>query len=926
MRVPSRRWRTGALLALGLASAVSTLAGGSSAAAGPSAAGGQPNVDVLVKAPRSFHGDVRRLPQATFRAKPERIEREVPELKEEPTGEAAPLGAGVAATAAAAPDPLNSFDGLHFTEDCNGDQCGQGHPPDTNGDVGPQYYVQTINVAIGIFNKTTGQRVAAFTFNQLMSQGNFGNLCDTDNFGDPVVLYDTFEDRWIITDFAFLLNPDGSIPNPPGVYQCFAVSKTGDPVTGGWNFYSIQEGNLLGDYEKLAVWPDGIYMTANMFGLSAHGSFQTVRAWAFDKADMYAGEPTVQIVSFDLPAKIQGLTLFSALPSNARVQAGTPPAGSPNYLSMVSGWTNRVRIWKFHVDWGNTANSTLTGPTDSTVSTTLPSPPSEVPEKDGWDLDTLGSRLMMQNQYSNLNGVESLWNTHTVQGSSSSQSAVRYYQVRVTGGTIESNATQGATYNPDSKNRFIPSLAVDRAGNMAIGYSVTDASTYPAIRYAGRLAGDPLNTLSQTETTLIQGTGGQTHLFKDGSEDHRWGDYSSMTLDPDGCTFWYTTEYYVANGGDHHTRIGSFRLPGCSPLVAGTLEGTVTDASSTAPIEGATVTAGGLAATTNATGHYSLASVPVGTYSVTASCSGFGTSTAGGVVVTENHTTIRNFALSAAPTSACLTDTSQSDFEAGTGTNVDAISSPGNVKLVKAAATLDQQQLSSGSAGNTISTKTWEAQSFVPSVSGQLTQVDGNMFCSSCSGANPSITFEIRTTSAGVPTSTVLASSTVPGFSSGTSSFYSATFGSPATLTAGTTYAVVARLTTPRTTGSYAWLRSKNNQYANGAQLISSTSGSSWIAQSTDLVFKTYMALGFAPSGSLVSRTFDANPAAGRVAHWTTLSWNATTPASTGVRFQIAGSSSPSGPFAFVGPDGTAATFFTTSGASLAAFDGVRYL
>jgi len=134
----------------------------------------------------------------------------------------------------------------------------------------------------------------------------------------------------------------------------------------------------------------------------------------------------------------------------------------------------------------------------------------------------------------------------------------------VTGGTIASSATQAATWNPDAKNRFMPSVAVDKLGDMAIGYSVSDASIDPAIRYAGRLAGDPVNTLSQTESSIIEGTGGQSHLFNNGSQDHRWGDYSAMTLDPDGCTFWYTSEYYVTNGGDHHTRIGHFKYPGCS--------------------------------------------------------------------------------------------------------------------------------------------------------------------------------------------------------------------------------------------------------------------------------------------------------------------------------------------------------------------------
>src|SRR5579862_3428990 len=157
------------------------------------------------------------------------------------------------ATQAPAPAPDSSFDGLDFAT------WGAGHPPDTNGDVGPTYYIETVNTSIGIYDKSTGNRVAAFTFNSFMSQGHFGNLCDTDNFGDPVVLYDSFENRWFITDFAFRLDGSGNV-SPQTVYQCFAVSKTGDPVAGGWNYYSILAPNGLDDYPKFGVWPDGIYM------------------------------------------------------------------------------------------------------------------------------------------------------------------------------------------------------------------------------------------------------------------------------------------------------------------------------------------------------------------------------------------------------------------------------------------------------------------------------------------------------------------------------------------------------------------------------------------------------------------------------------------------------------------------------------------
>src|SRR5205085_1595469 len=156
------------------------------------------------------------------------------------TQSANPAAPTVPVPSAPAPAPLITFDGLDFAT------WGAGHPPDTNGDVGPTYYIQTVNTSIGIYNKSNGSRVAAFTFNTFMSQGSFGNLCDTDNFGDPVVLYDSYENRWMITDFAFKLDGAGNV-SPQTDYECFAVSKTGDPVNGGWNFYSILDPGGLAD-------------------------------------------------------------------------------------------------------------------------------------------------------------------------------------------------------------------------------------------------------------------------------------------------------------------------------------------------------------------------------------------------------------------------------------------------------------------------------------------------------------------------------------------------------------------------------------------------------------------------------------------------------------------------------------------------------
>jgi hypothetical protein len=528
-----------------------------------------------IRSGRSFQGDLRLLPYIAPNKK-ERPEREAPEfvprLYQPPgvtaTGTAGASTIGAATIDAPAPAPSSNFDGLDFAN------WGAGHPPDTNGDVGPTYYIQTVNTSIGIYNKTTGVRVAAFTFDTLMKQGQFGNLCDTDNFGDPVVLYDSFEDRWVITDFAFQIDGSGNVVNPPGAFQCFAVSKTGDPVSGGWNFYSINTTGGLGDYPKFGVWTDGIYMSANMFDYAASGSFQNVRVYAFNKAQMYAGAATAQVVSFDVdPAD------FSLLPSNARLQTGTPPAGRPNLFISTWEYLNALTVYKFHVDWNHVSLSTFTGPDVPSTGSSWPNQSVMNAATPGNNLDTLPIRAMAQNQYTNIGSVESLWTTHTVRRATNGIATPRWYQVNVTNGTVAADTLQTATWDPDGANltyRFMPSLAVDRAGDMALGYTTSNSTTNPGLKYAGRLASDAANTFSQTEQTLWQGTGTQTGNCGS-STCTRWGDYSAMTLDPDGCTFWYTNEYYAVNGLNDLTRIGAFKYSQCTPIGNGaTVSGQVT--------------------------------------------------------------------------------------------------------------------------------------------------------------------------------------------------------------------------------------------------------------------------------------------------------------------------------------------------------------
>lgn len=485
--------------------------------------------------PAVFNGDLRDLPQVGPTEKTLNVEFERPEDEKVDPSFVDPVVQSVDAPNAM-PSPSASFAGLDLTN------WGAGWPPDTHGDVGPNHYIQAVNTSIGIYSKT-GTQLAAFTFDTLFA--GTGTPCDADNNGDPVVLYDNVSGRWIITDFAWTNTQSGPY------YECIAVSQSADPVSGGWYFYGLRADDAthpwLNDYPKLGSWHDGIYMTANMFdcltSTCSSASYKGVRVWALNRTAMINGQPLVYQYA-DL-----GSAYFSLVPSNAKVNQ--PPAGTPNYMMSLQN-TTTMYTWKMSIDWNNSGNSSFTGPVATTVATY--SNAAAVPQLGtSVTLDSLAGRLMVQLQYSNVGGTPALWVTHSV--STSSRAGIRWYEFRNLTGTP--SVYQQGTYSPDATHRWMGSVAVDSQGNMAVGYSASSSSINPQIRYAGRLAGDTLGTLGQGEATLVSGTGSQTSYT-------RWGDYSSLTVDVDGCTFWYTTEYYITTGTNWQTRIGSFAFPGCS--------------------------------------------------------------------------------------------------------------------------------------------------------------------------------------------------------------------------------------------------------------------------------------------------------------------------------------------------------------------------
>jgi hypothetical protein len=438
--------------------------------------------------------------------------------------------------ASAAPSLATNFDGLGagFTGP-QGTFTVNGAPPDPNSAVGPNHIVEVVNSGLAVFNKSGAAVYGPVQTNTLWS--GFGGGCQTNNDGDATVAYDRLADRWIVSQFSVSTTP---------YLQCVAVSTTGDP-TGSYHRYSFQYADFP-DYPKLGIWTDAYYTTFNMFKNGT--TFSGPKVCAYDRAKMLAGQAATQ-QCVQLGTQYGGL-----LPSDLDGPTA-PPAGSPNYIAGFG--TNSLQLWKFHVDWTTTANTTLTGPTTVNVAAFSPAcgtsgtciPQSGTTQQ----LDSLSDRLMYRLAYRNFGDHESLVVNHSVVAGSSV--GVRWYELRSPNATP--TVYQQGTYAPDGSYRWMGSVAMDRNGDIALGYSRSSSSLFPGLAYTARLAGDPLGQMTQGEGTLASGGGSQNGSLS------RWGDYSSLSIDPsDDCTFWYTSEYLTSSGSfNWHTRLGSFKLSGC---------------------------------------------------------------------------------------------------------------------------------------------------------------------------------------------------------------------------------------------------------------------------------------------------------------------------------------------------------------------------
>ncbi len=419
-----------------------------------------------------------------------------------------------------------------------------GEPPDTNASVGATQVVVWVNTSFAIYDKATHAKVfpaSGFAAGNTIWSGFSGGRCATDNNGDPIVLYDKQAQRWIFTQFAVSTTP---------YFQCVAVSQTSD-ATGPYNRYAYSFSRNFPDYPKVGVWTDGYYFTFNLFRNGA--SFAGADMCAMDRTTALAGGAAKMLcfqtsTSFGgiLPADLDGA-------SGASGTTALPPAGTKEYLVNIG--TNSLNVWRMTPNY-TAGTVTVTGPTNIPVAsfTRACSGGACIPQLgSSIQLDSLGDRVMFRLSYRNFGSFASLLVNHSVTAGSST--GVRWYELHDTGSGPA--VFQQGTYAPDSTFRWMGSIAQDKQGNIAAGYSASSSAIHPAIRFASRAPGDPAGQLSQ-ETSLLAGPGSQTGH-------NRWGDYTSMSLDPsDDCTFYYANEY-LGSTGDFiwSSHVGSFKLGTC---------------------------------------------------------------------------------------------------------------------------------------------------------------------------------------------------------------------------------------------------------------------------------------------------------------------------------------------------------------------------
>ena len=475
----------------------------------------------------------------------------------------------------AIPSPLQSFEGLSNQDNFNifGFRV---NPPDPNGEVGPNNYVEMVNLAFAVYDKSGNKLLGPVDTGTLWS--GFAVPDCTEPSGDPVVLYDQLTDRWILSQFTTSGLRDPSKP----FWNCVAVSTTGDP-TGSYYRYAFPTANFqfFPDYPKYGVWTDSYVLTTREFGPTVEYG---IGVYALEKNKMVNGEPA-RAVSFFIDGNAPGVLPLvgdGLLPADIdgkqkpKTDTAIPLVGTQDDNASYGATFDALNVWDLYVKWRSTPIASLalntqlpTAPFDSifpcgpaSARDCLPQP-GIVNRTQFLDILSYRQRPTYRLAYRNFKDHEALVTSQSVEATPG-VAGVRWYEIDRTGGTY--SVHQQGTYAPgDGVHRWMGSIAMDKNGDMGLGYSVVNGTTvFPGIRYTGRLAGDPLGQMTLGEGTIVNGSGVQR------TTNSRWGDYTDMTVDPvDDCTFWYVNEYYtlvgqLSSAAGWQTRIASFKLPGCA--------------------------------------------------------------------------------------------------------------------------------------------------------------------------------------------------------------------------------------------------------------------------------------------------------------------------------------------------------------------------
>lgn len=483
-------------------------------------------------------------------------------------------------SALAIPGTQANFEGLSNQDNFNV-FGGRVNPPDPNGEVGPNHYVEIVNLVFAVYSKNGTRLLGPVDTGTLWN--NFPIDECTEPSGDPVVMYDQVADRWILTQFTTrgIDYPDEPLNQ---FYNCVAVSTSPDP-TGSYYRYAFTTGFNFPDYPKYGVWKDSYIITTREFGI-LDPSIYGIGVYGLERNKMILGDPGARAVSFLMTDSAVPLNLIGdgllppdvdgkAKPKN---DAPAPIVGTQDDNAPYGATSDALNIWEFDVKWRSTPTASMVLKTQLPVA----SFDSDFPCVGGFgsrdclpqpgitntaqylDILSYRQRPTFRLAYRNLGTSESLLTNQSVEAMPG-VAGVRWYEIRRTNGVY--SVRQQGTYAPaDGVHRWMGSIAADRNGNFGLGYSVVNGTNvFPGIRYTGRMAADPLGQMPLGEGTIVNGTAAQT------TANSRWGDYSDLTVDPvDDCTFWYVNEYYTAasaasapNGNGWTTRIASFKLPGC---------------------------------------------------------------------------------------------------------------------------------------------------------------------------------------------------------------------------------------------------------------------------------------------------------------------------------------------------------------------------